>query len=185
MVWTRLSAGGETLWKRNGRRNDFRATAAAFRVRSLITSARRASTTDTLPPQSVATAAGLSSDRPARSGQFARGRPSAPNTAKRPLRFFAYAWGELSGAFAESQWQALGKLRDWGFVVTPEATRVEGVEGLLSAYTRMEALRPKLGYDIDGVVYKVDRLDWQGRLGFVSRAPRWGNPLQRPKRPPR
>ena len=57
--------------------------------------------------------------------------------------------------------------------MTPQATRVEGVEGLLGAYAALERLRPKLAFDIDGVVYKVDRLDWQGRLGFVSRSPRW------------
>ncbi len=95
-------------------------------------------------------------------------------TAKRPLRFFAYAWGLLSAPFAETQWQALDKLRDWGFQVTPQATRVEGVDGLIAAYNAMQAMRAGLGYDIDGVVYKVDRLDWQQRLGFVSRAPRWG-----------
>jgi DNA ligase (NAD+) len=95
-------------------------------------------------------------------------------TAARPLRYFAYAWGELSGPFAETQWDALRKLKAWGFQVTPQSARVEGLEGLLSAYKRLEAERPKLGFDIDGVVYKVDRLDWQQRLGFVSRAPRWG-----------
>ena len=95
-------------------------------------------------------------------------------TAKRPLRFFAYAWGLLSEKFADSQWEALEKLKGWGFQTTPQSTRVEGAEGLLAAYAAMEAARPNLGYDIDGVVYKVDNLDWQRRLGFVSRAPRWG-----------
>ena len=94
-------------------------------------------------------------------------------TAARPLRFFAYAWGELSDPFAGSQWDALATLRSWGFTVTPQARRVEGVAGLTEAYTVLEAARPKLDFDIDGVVYKVDRLDWQGRLGFVSRSPRW------------
>ncbi len=94
-------------------------------------------------------------------------------TAARPLRFFAYAWGLTSEPFAESQWQALEAFKAWGFQVTPQATRVEGVEGLLGAYAALERLRPKLAFDIDGVVYKVDRLDWQGRLGFVSRSPRW------------
>jgi DNA ligase (NAD+) len=94
-------------------------------------------------------------------------------TASRSLRFFAYAWGLTSKPFATSQAEALEKLRDWGFQVTPEARRVEGVEGLLDAYRAMEAARPHLRYDIDGVVYKVDRLDWQGRLGFVTRQPRW------------
>ncbi len=95
-------------------------------------------------------------------------------TARRPLRFFAYAWGEVSAPFATSQWEALEALKTWGFQTTPEACRVEGVEGLLQAYARLERQRPDLGYDIDGLVYKVDRLDWQQRLGFVSRAPRWG-----------
>ncbi|MET0295218.1 MAG: NAD-dependent DNA ligase LigA [Phenylobacterium sp.] len=94
-------------------------------------------------------------------------------TAARPLRFFAYAWGFVSGPFAETQWEALQRLKAWGFQTTPQTRRVEGGEGLLEAYRAMEAARPKLGYDIDGVVYKVDRLDWQQRLGFVSRSPRW------------
>jgi DNA ligase (NAD+) len=95
-------------------------------------------------------------------------------TAQRPLRFFAYAWGLLSAPFAETQWEALRRLREWGFQVTPQSRCVKGAQGLLAAYAEMEAERPKLGFDIDGVVYKVDRLDWQQRLGFVSRAPRWG-----------
>ncbi len=94
-------------------------------------------------------------------------------TAGRALRFFAYAWGLVSAPFAKSQWEALAALRAWGFHVTPQARRVEGAEGLIEAYAAMEALRPRLTFDIDGVVYKVDRLDWQGRLGFVSRSPRW------------
>jgi DNA ligase (NAD+) len=95
-------------------------------------------------------------------------------TAARPLRFFAYAWGLISAPFAESQWEALQALKAWGFRITPQSRRIAGVEGLLEAYRLMEAERPKLVFDIDGVVYKVDRLDWQQRLGFVSRAPRWG-----------
>ncbi len=94
-------------------------------------------------------------------------------TAQRQLRFFAYAWGLISAPFADTQWKALEALRAWGFQVTPQAARVEGADGLLAAYARMEAERPRLSFDIDGVVYKVDRLDWQGRLGFVSRSPRW------------
>jgi DNA ligase (NAD+) len=94
-------------------------------------------------------------------------------TAARPLRFFAYAWGQLSAPFAASQWEALEAFRTWGFQVTPQARRVLGAQGLLDAYAAMEVERPKLDFDIDGVVYKVDRLDWQARLGFVSRSPRW------------
>jgi DNA ligase (NAD+) len=94
-------------------------------------------------------------------------------TAQRPLRFFAYAWGLTSGPFAQTQWEALEALKAWGFQVTPQARRVEGAPGLLEAYANLERLRPSLGFDIDGIVYKVDRLDWQQRLGFVSRSPRW------------
>jgi DNA ligase (NAD+) len=94
-------------------------------------------------------------------------------TAARPLSFFAYAWGIHSAPFADTQWEALGKLKAWGFSTTPQSERVENAVGLLEAYARMEAVRPHLAYDIDGVVYKVDRLDWQQRLGFITRTPRW------------
>jgi len=94
-------------------------------------------------------------------------------TAQRPLRFFAYAWGLTSAPFAQGQAQALKALADWGFVTNPQTQSVVGAEGLLAAYSDFEGLRPKLNFDIDGVVYKVDRLDWQQRLGFVSRSPRW------------
>ena len=94
-------------------------------------------------------------------------------TAQRPLRFFAYAWGLTSAPFAQGQAQALRALADWGFVTNPQTQSVVGAEGLLGAYSDFEGLRPKLNFDIDGVVYKVDRLDWQQRLGFVSRSPRW------------
>ena len=94
-------------------------------------------------------------------------------TATRPLRFFAYAWGLVSAPFAQSQWEALQALSAWGFATTPQSRSVSGAEGLLAAYARMVAERPGLAYDIDGVVYKVDRLDWQQRLGFVTRTPRW------------
>ncbi|AQR62359.1 DNA ligase (NAD(+)) LigA [Brevundimonas sp. LM2] len=94
-------------------------------------------------------------------------------TAGRPLRFFAYAWGETSEAFAETQADALKAFERWGFPVNPRSTRVEGAEALIELYRGLETDRAGLGYDIDGVVYKVDRLDWQTRLGFVSRSPRW------------
>ncbi|CAN5407363.1 NAD-dependent DNA ligase LigA [soil metagenome] len=94
-------------------------------------------------------------------------------TAARPLAFFAYAWGEVSAPFAETQTDALAALASWGFAVNPRSQRVEGTEGLMAIYHGLEADRATLGYDIDGVVYKVDRLDWQARLGFVSRSPRW------------
>jgi DNA ligase (NAD+) len=95
-------------------------------------------------------------------------------SAQRPLRFFGYAWGLVSGPFADSQWGALAKLEEWGFVTTaPPARRVENAQGLLDVYATFETLRPTLDFDIDGVVYKVDDLEQQRRLGFVSRSPRW------------
>jgi DNA ligase (NAD+) len=94
-------------------------------------------------------------------------------TATRPLRFFAYAWGETSAPFAQTQWEALQAFARWGFPVNPLSRRVESETALLAAYAEFERTRPTLGYDIDGVVYKLDRLDWQGRLGAVGRAPRW------------
>ena len=94
-------------------------------------------------------------------------------TASRPLGFFAYAWGATSTPFAETQFDAVAKLADWGFRTNDRFTRHDGAEGLIAAYREIEAARASLGYDIDGVVYKVDRLDWQDRLGLVSRAPRW------------
>ncbi|WP_332660703.1 NAD-dependent DNA ligase LigA [Brevundimonas sp.] len=94
-------------------------------------------------------------------------------TAKRPLRFFAYAWGEVSAPFAETQAGALEALTAWGFQVNARSRRVEDADGLLALYEGLQRDRAGLGYDIDGVVYKVDRLDWQSRLGFVARTPRW------------
>lgn len=94
-------------------------------------------------------------------------------TAQRPLNFFAYAWGEHSSDFAETQWEALQKLKTWGFPVNDRSRRVEGADGLITVYRELERDRATLGYDIDGVVYKVDRIDWQRRLGFVARSPRW------------
>ncbi|GAA0213715.1 DNA ligase (NAD+) [Brevundimonas nasdae] len=98
---------------------------------------------------------------------------NAKITAGRPLNFFAYAWGEHSSDFAETQWEALQKLKAWGFPVNARSKRVEGAEGLIAVYRELERDRAALGYDIDGVVYKVDRIDWQRRLGFVARSPRW------------
>ncbi len=94
-------------------------------------------------------------------------------TAKRPLRFFAYAWGLVSAPFAETQMEALEAFGRWGFRVNPLSRRVENAEGLAAVYAELAKNRSGLGYDIDGVVYKVDRLDWQGRLGSVGRIPRW------------
>jgi DNA ligase (NAD+) len=94
-------------------------------------------------------------------------------TATRKLKFFAYSWGEASALPAESQMGVIEALGAWGFPVNPLTRVCSSVEEMLAAHGEIEAARASLGYDIDGVVYKVDRLDLQDRLGFVSRAPRW------------
>ena len=94
-------------------------------------------------------------------------------TASRPLRFFAYTWGQVSELPADTQSGVIEAFGAWGFPVNPMMRRCTSVEELLGAYRTIEAARATLDYDIDGVVYKVDRLDWQDRLGFVSRSPRW------------
>ncbi|WP_432287926.1 NAD-dependent DNA ligase LigA [Aminobacter sp. BA135] len=94
-------------------------------------------------------------------------------TASRPLRFFAYAWGEVSGMPADTQMGMVEAFNTYGFKTNPLMKVFDSVDGLLSQYRMIEANRAGLGYDIDGVVYKVDRLDLQQRLGFVSRSPRW------------
>ncbi|HUD52335.1 NAD-dependent DNA ligase LigA, partial [Parvibaculum sp.] len=94
-------------------------------------------------------------------------------TASRPLRFFAYAWGDVSELPAETHSGMIEKFRHWGFEVNPFFRVCTSAEELLAFYHEIEENRATLGYDIDGVVYKVNRLDWQQRLGFVSRSPRW------------
>ena len=94
-------------------------------------------------------------------------------TASRPLKFFAYAWGELAVQSWDTQMQVIDQFSRWGFEVNPMMKRCVGVDEMIRVYRIIEQQRSSLGYDIDGVVYKVDRLDWQQRLGFVSRSPRW------------
>ena len=94
-------------------------------------------------------------------------------TARRPLKFFAYAWGEQSAPFAKTHADALAHLARWGFTVNPLSRLCHGVEALLAFHREMAAERAALPYDIDGVVYKVNDLDLEERLGFASRAPRW------------
>ncbi|MEL7201963.1 MAG: NAD-dependent DNA ligase LigA [Pseudomonadota bacterium] len=94
-------------------------------------------------------------------------------TARRPLKFFAYSWGEMSAPIAPTQYEAIKQLAAWGFATNPLTKRFETASALIDHYQYIDKNRASLGYDIDGVVYKVDRLDYQGRLGFVSRAPRW------------
>jgi DNA ligase (NAD+) len=94
-------------------------------------------------------------------------------TAARPLRFFAYGWGELSEPLGVTQSGALAWLKGYGFPTDPLAVLCRSPEELLAHYARIEAERAMLGYDIDGVVYKVDDLEYQRRLGFRSSTPRW------------
>jgi len=94
-------------------------------------------------------------------------------TASRPLGFFAYAWGEMSEMPGETQSGMIKWFASCGFKTNPLTKICRSVEELLAFHREIEAQRATLDYDIDGVVYKVDRLDWQERLGFVSRSPRW------------
>ena len=94
-------------------------------------------------------------------------------TASRPLRFFAYGWGEVGELPAETQWDAYQILRAWGFPLNPLIRLTHTIEEMLQTYRDIESGRSGLDYDIDGIVYKLDRLDLQRRLGFVSRSPRY------------
>ncbi|MBB6306760.1 NAD-dependent DNA ligase LigA [Xanthobacter tagetidis] len=94
-------------------------------------------------------------------------------TAARPLKFFAYAWGEASSLPADTQHGMVEAFARWGFPTNPLTIRATTAAELIAHYRKIEEERTRLGYDIDGVVYKVDRLDLQRRLGFVSRSPRW------------
>jgi DNA ligase (NAD+) len=94
-------------------------------------------------------------------------------TASRPLGFFAYAWGEMSEMPADTQSGMIKWFEACGFKTNPLAKLCRGLDALLKFHHEIEAQRGTLDYDIDGVVYKVDRLDWQERLGYVSRSPRW------------
>lgn len=125
----------------------------------------------------------LNSEQEAKAGKvFANPRNAAAGslrqldasiTAARPLKFFAYAWGEVSDMPAATQMEMVELFESWGLSVNPLMKRVLGAAGATNHYRIIEAQRATLDYDIDGVVYKVDRLDWQSRLGMVARAPRW------------
>ncbi|HVF95263.1 MAG TPA: NAD-dependent DNA ligase LigA [Sphingomonas sp.] len=121
-------------------------------------------------------------DDPAAARQFANPRNAAAGslrqkdaavTAARPLRFLAHGWGETSGMPGETQADIVATIRGWGLPIADGFRRVEDVGGALAVYRAIEAQRADLPFDIDGVVYKVDRLDWQARLGQVAKAPRW------------
>ena len=110
--------------------------------------------------------------RNAAAGSLRQKDPSV--TAARPLRFLAHGWGELSEPLGATQHDAMARLAELGFPVSELLQRVESVDAALAHYAAIERARADLPFDIDGVVYKVDRLDWQERLGQVARAPRWG-----------
>ena len=119
---------------------------------------------------------------PEKARQFANPRNAAAGslrqkdagiTASRPLCFLAHGWGEVSAVPAATQWEMMRTIESWGVPVSPLLRRFESVADVLAHYAEIERQRAELPYDIDGVVYKVDRLDWQARLGFVAKAPRW------------
>lgn len=119
---------------------------------------------------------------PATVRQFANPRNAAAGslrqkdasvTASRPLRFLAHGWGEVSDLPGATQYEMMRRIESWGVPVSPLLGRFESVADVLAHYAEIERQRAELPYDIDGVVYKIDRLDWQGRLGFVAKAPRW------------
>ncbi|WP_427451339.1 NAD-dependent DNA ligase LigA [Litorimonas sp. WD9-15] len=119
-------------------------------------------------------AAGKSEYKNPRNAAAGSLRQIDPNiTASRPLKFFAYTWGEVSVPFAETQMEAVKLFGDWGFSINPQMRKHDGPKEMVEHYQTILLARAGLGYDIDGVVYKVDSLPLQERLGFVSRAPRW------------
>ncbi|TPG17518.1 NAD-dependent DNA ligase LigA [Sphingomonas koreensis] len=121
-------------------------------------------------------------DDPAKARQFANPRNAAAGslrqkdatvTAERPLRFLAHGWGEATSLPGDTQTAVIETIRRWGIPVADSFQRVESTDAALGVYREIEAQRADLPFDIDGVVYKIDRLDWQARLGAVAKAPRW------------
>jgi DNA ligase (NAD+) len=121
-------------------------------------------------------------ETPDKARQFANPRNAAAGslrqkdasvTASRTLRFLAHGWGEVNDLPADTQYGVMRVIAAWGVPVSAAFTPVRGATEALGVYRHIEAQRADLPYDIDGVVYKVDRLDWQERLGFVTKAPRW------------
>jgi DNA ligase (NAD+) len=94
-------------------------------------------------------------------------------TAGRPLRFFGYGWGEVSELPGKTQMEVVEALKRWGIPTNPLMRLCGSIDGMVAHYRKIEERRADLDYDIDGVVYKLNRIDWQGRLGFVGRTPRW------------
>lgn len=94
-------------------------------------------------------------------------------TASRPLKFFAYACDDYAPFTVKTHWEYLEKIKEWGFVVNPLARLCQDIEEVLAYYKELEEQRANLPYDIDGIVYKINRIDWQTRMGYSARAPRW------------
>jgi len=109
--------------------------------------------------------------RNAAAGSFRQ--KDASVTAKRPLKFWAYGWGAASAVPCDTQYEMMQMIAGWGFPLSPFLTVTDSVDAMLAHYDAIGRQRPDLGYEIDGVVYKVDRLDYQQRLGFLAKAPRW------------
>ncbi len=109
--------------------------------------------------------------RNAAAGALRQKDPSV--TASRPLKFFAHGWGEVSALPGDSQFAIMQAIATWGLPVAHLFERCDDADAALAHYREIERQRADLAFDIDGVVYKVDRIDWQQRLGFVARAPRW------------
>ena len=118
------------------------------------------------------TARQFANPRNAAAGSLRQKDPAVTGT--RPLRFLAHGWGETSEPIAGGQYAAMRRIAEWGLPVSDLLVRCDTVDEALAHYARIEAERADLPFDIDGVVYKVDRFDWQARLGTVGRAPRWG-----------
>jgi DNA ligase (NAD+) len=109
--------------------------------------------------------------RNAAAGSLRQKDPSV--TAARPLRFLAHGWGEVSDLPADTQHGVMTTIQAWGLPVDPRFVETRSVDDALAHYASIEHARADLPFDIDGVVYKVNRLDWQARLGFLAKAPRW------------
>ena len=94
-------------------------------------------------------------------------------TASRPLHFFCYTWGEMSESIARTQWQARERLHEWNFRLNEPARLTKGLSEMIAYYEEVNSMRSRLAFSIDGVVYKLNSLDWQRRFGSDARAPRW------------
>lgn len=144
---------------------DFEALNARLLDEARATAAQRGAEFD---PE---TARRFANPRNAAAGSLRQKDPAV--TASRRLRFWAHGWGMTSALPGDTQWDVMQAIQRWGVPLSPLVVRTHDLAAMLAHYHAIERARADLEYDIDGVVYKVDRLDWQDRLGFVARAPRW------------